>query len=399
MGSLLDITKATQDKTSYLYLLENIVALIPGHVYWKDKNGKYLGCNDEQARSLGLNSREEIVNKIPYENLSTKEANRLKKSDNAVLKYGKTITLEEPGIREDGSTGVFLTKKTPLYNKDSSIMGMLGVSIDITERKRQEFELKEARIKSTLQEEKIKTLKSVGANIAHELRTPLRSIVCGADAILDYLPDLLHGYELAKHAGLPVKNIFARTVEILKNMPERISREAMSANTVIDMLLMNIKEAELTEKDFIMLSAVESIDQALSRYPFQERQKGWVVWNKENDFKFFGNKLLFDHMIFNLMKNALYYVAAANKDDDKKIYINLERGENQNRIYFKDLGVGIASDVLPKIFDEFFSETMHGTGIGLSFCKTAMKQMGGSIICRSEKSKFTEFILSFPVVK
>lgn len=48
-------------------MLEEIIAVLPGRVYWKDKNGVYLGCNDKQAESLGLKRGYEIVGKTDFE--------------------------------------------------------------------------------------------------------------------------------------------------------------------------------------------------------------------------------------------------------------------------------------------------------------------------------------------
>ena len=124
-------------------VLKSITLLIPGHVYWKNTEGKYIGCNNEQAIALGLSSPEEIQKKVPYENLPEVEAKKLRAVDARVLKEGKTITLEEAGIRNDGSLGVFLTKKTPLKSQAGDVIGLLGSSIDITRRKELEEIIKE----------------------------------------------------------------------------------------------------------------------------------------------------------------------------------------------------------------------------------------------------------------
>ena len=116
----------------------------------------------------------------------------------------------------------------------------------------------------------------------------------------------------------------------------------------------------------------------------------------EDDFKFMGDELLMIHIIFNLLKNALYYIADASKG---KISIILERGEEVNKLYFKDTGTGISQEILPHIFDHFFSKTENGTGIGLSFCKMAMERINGEISCFSKEGEFTEFLLTFPILK
>ena len=65
------------------------------------------------------------------------------------------------------------------------------------------------------QAEKVKTMQSIGASIAHELRTPLRSILSGVSGIEKFLPTLLHGYDLAKKEQLGVETINPYQMQLL----------------------------------------------------------------------------------------------------------------------------------------------------------------------------------------
>ena len=68
-----------------------------------------------------------------------------------------------------------------------------------------------------------------------------------------------------------------------------------------------------------------------------------------------------------------------------------------NEIHFKDTGTGISSQILPHIFDSFFTtESSIGTGVGLAFSKMVMHSHHGEIDCLSKEGEYTEFILSFP---
>lgn len=98
-------------------------------------------------------------------------------------------------------------------------------------------------------------------------------------------------------------------------------------------------------------------------------------------------------MIFNLLKNAIYYIRDANKG---KIYIWAEHDVNFNILHVKDTGKGISASILPNIFNQFFTNTPHGAGIGLTFCKMVMERFGGDIICYSKKGEYADFILYFP---
>ncbi len=118
-----------------LDLLESVVALSPGHLYWKNKQNKYLGCNNAQARTLGLASRDEIITQEPYAQLPKEIAEKSRETDQEVLLFGKTVAIEEIGITGNGELGLFFSKKAPLFNSNQEIIGLIGISIDITAEK------------------------------------------------------------------------------------------------------------------------------------------------------------------------------------------------------------------------------------------------------------------------
>jgi signal transduction histidine kinase len=139
------------------------------------------------------------------------------------------------------------------------------------------------------------------------------------------------------------------------------------------------------------------VEQALQRYPFEPSERALVFWDaekaKDNNFMFYGKELFMVHILFNLFKNALYHIQKANKGE---IFIWLKPGERFNQLHLKDTGSGISAKVLPHIFDQFYTNTAHGSGIGLAFCKTSLQNMGGNIKCLSQEGEFAEFILSLP---
>jgi signal transduction histidine kinase len=70
----------------------------------------------------------------------------------------------------------------------------------------------------------------------------------------------------------------------------------------------------------------------------------------------------------------------------------------KNRLYFRDNGKGISPEILPRIFDKFFTSSKAGTGVGLAFCKLVMEGMNGTIECESNPEEYTLFKLSFPKI-
>jgi PAS domain S-box-containing protein len=141
------------DKTNLtISYLEKIISLMPGNVYWKDRTGKYLGCNDNLAKILKLPSRHAIAGKTIFDLANATLAKTTEKIDNDIMNKGQEMILEEPGIDINGHPSVYLTKKTPLYDEHNKVIGLLGVSIDITERKKMEEELRIAREKEKSEE-------------------------------------------------------------------------------------------------------------------------------------------------------------------------------------------------------------------------------------------------------
>src|SRR3990167_5101195 len=158
---------------------------MPGHVYWQDKNNVFLGCNDAQAKSAALKSRKEIVGKTNYDMIWRDQAGELDCINNQVIKEGKAYVVEEHANMALGPA-IFLTEKVPLRNEKQQIIGTLGISFDITERKKQEEELRLAKEKAEVANQ---AKSNFLAMVSHELRTPL-NVMLGLSQILKNQIDL-----------------------------------------------------------------------------------------------------------------------------------------------------------------------------------------------------------------
>lgn len=244
--------------------------------------------------------------------------------------------------------------------------------------------------------EKLRGVMSAASSMAHELRTPLLGIKSGIAGLKKYLPILFKGYQLAKEQGLPIEKIRGVHYAALIPVLNRIEEEAAYSNVIIDMMLMNAKKQQVDFSTFAVHLISKCIREALTRYPFgTESEKRKVHWEHipEQDFTFWGSDTLMVHVLFNLLKNALYFIAKAEKGEIT-IWISCQDG--MNCLHFKDTGTGIPRESLPHVFDHFYSTTNIGTGIGLSFCKMVMESFEGRITCDSIYGEYTEFILRFP---
>ncbi len=244
--------------------------------------------------------------------------------------------------------------------------------------------------------EQERAMLATAGSIAHELRTPLLGIRAGAAGLANYLPVLIDAYQTARSNGLPVAHIRTAHLDSLKGVIERIDGEARHSNTIIDMLLVSARPADAAVHDTHSCSISACVEAALRRYPFSEAERALVSWEKGGDFSFRGVELLMVHVLFNLIKNALRHIAGAGKGG---ISIRIETAPG-HRLLVRDSADGIAPEVLPHIFQRFYTSAgddgVLGAGIGLAFCRDVMESFGGTIICRSKHGEFSEFELSFP---
>jgi signal transduction histidine kinase len=243
--------------------------------------------------------------------------------------------------------------------------------------------------------EKLRTISAISGSIAHELRTPLRAISSGAAGIRRCLPSLIETYKIAEQNNLEIPYLSPPLYRSLTPAFTSIEVEAQTAFTFIDMLLVKVNEAPIAVAQLEICSIKHCIQDALRRYPFDGEDEKLIHWDSSNDFSFRGKELLIVHVFFNLLKNAIYYIKAVHKG---QINIWLEMGKKFNTVHFRDTGQGIAADILPRIFDRFYTKTNHGTGIGLAFCKLVMQGFEGDITCCSVMGEYTEFIIKFPKV-
>ncbi|EKD94226.1 MAG: sensory box sensor histidine kinase/response regulator [uncultured bacterium] len=147
-------------------ICNNILDIIPAGIYWKDLSGKYLGCNKHMCDILNL-SHADIVGKTDYDLIWQDAADSLHQNEQIVIKNKVKHEAEEISLMGTNEPRVFLSTKVPLYNKNEEITGIMGVSIDITDRKKQEqLKIKEERDLFT----------KTAQQLMHDIRSPISSL-------------------------------------------------------------------------------------------------------------------------------------------------------------------------------------------------------------------------------
>jgi len=259
-----------------------------------------------------------------------------------------------------------------------------------------------ARNKEMVEKNKLETTKAIGSSIAHEMRTPLSALSLQVKGLSDPLDKLLLTYEIACEHKLDIPKLSKTKIPLIKKIINLMGIELNSADSFIDMLLMNVKHQDYLQ-DLEKVSMLSTIEESIERYPFVGNQRSFVhIENNDSDFYYMGNKLLMIHVFFNLIKNALYYLSVKHKSDEFKditIKLMVDPINHRNKVIFRDTGTGIKKAKLSKIFTKFYSETNHGVGIGLSFCRLTVESFNGKIFCKSVEGEFTEFVLDFMDIK
>jgi PAS domain S-box-containing protein len=128
-------------------LFDEVIANIPIYVFWKDREGRYLGCNQRFASVAGVGRRENIVGKTDYDlDWRREEVESRRRYDRVVMdKRVPLLDVEETQLQPDGKEAVFLTSRVPLAAESGEVTGVLAICADITQRKRAETELRESR--------------------------------------------------------------------------------------------------------------------------------------------------------------------------------------------------------------------------------------------------------------
>jgi len=237
-------------------------------------------------------------------------------------------------------------------------------------------------------EEKNLALEALAGGIAHEMRNPLGQIRHNLDEIVQEI--------------LPARNDATQSVTVkdIETIRLRVAQAETAVNRglhIIDMTLENFRGEDLFRHEFASLSASAATRKAIDEYGYaseNERQKMFLQGGE--DFIFRGDENSYVFVLYNLFLNALHVLRDRS---DGRIDIRLLGGEPMNRVVIRDNGPGIPQENLARIFDPFFtSGKKGGTGLGLAFCRRVMRSFGGDIQCTSEVGKFTEFVLTFPVL-
>lgn len=226
-----------------------------------------------------------------------------------------------------------------------------------------------------------KIRREFSANVSHELKTPLQSVL---------------GYSEIMLSGL-VKP------EDTKRFLQKINDEAHNLLRLIDDIMQLSKLDELTHdmmEEFTLQDVAQSALARLKDKAGRLQVSLQLVDSTGGDSKLLGISSLMEEIFFNLLDNGLKY-----NHPGGEVTLCLSEGENKYTVSVADTGMGIPGSELPHIFERFYRvdrsrhKAIEGTGLGLSIVKHGVGFHGGSIRVVSTVGQGTEFIMKFPKPK
>ena len=354
--------RVLQEKISYY---ENILALMPGSVYWLDRNNVYMGCNDIQASQVMLSSRHDIVGKKTADLLSSLEqAIEVDKLNNKVMETGIAHSDIERGMFPDGER-VYFSQKVPLRDKQDEIIGLLGISLDITELKKTEAALIIAKEHAEAAN-RVKT--EFIANMSHDIRTPLSGVIGMSNLLLERLtqPENKQFVHWINQSGHQLLNLLNSILDV-------VSAE-------------NMNDTDIREETFDLRQCLDDIIQL-------ERPTTFL--------KGISLTVNVHRILLNLLGNAIKFTQTGSIVIDVKL-IDIEDVSSGLQFYVIDTGIGISIEQQPKVFERFFRASSSydgvysGYGVGLHIAQSYVKILGGKLNFISQPGVGSTFYFDLP---
>jgi PAS domain S-box-containing protein len=363
--------------------LESLLENIPTMVFVKDaRELRFVRFNQAGEQLLGY-SRGDLIGKSDRDFFPPEQADFFINKDREVLVRGHVSDIPEEEIDTRQGRRILHTRKVPLFDTDGHPSLLLGISMDITEQKLVEREVRklndELRIKAEALTAVNQELESFCYSVSHDLRAPLRAIDGYSNILVQDHADQISAD--AKRLLNAISHNSRHMAELIDDLLEfsRLGRQAFTV-TKVDM-------TELAEQ-----AAAEIIHGLQgSKSPIVSIQPLLHVQ---------GDPKALHHVWLNLIDNAVKYSA---NTDSPTVSVRAERGEGEIVYSVCDNGVGFDMRYYDKLFGVF--ERLHspkeypGTGVGLAIVKRVVTRHGGRVWAESIPGRGATFRFSLPVVE
>jgi len=385
-------------------LLRSLIDNLPDYIYVKDAQGRFIVDNIAHRQFVGANSFDEVAGKTTFDFFPQELARKFSYDDQLIMESGHPLlNREELVVDRFGKQHWHATTKVPLRNNDGRIVGLVGVSRDITERKLAEEQLQRAntelaRSKTELenvladlqksheelkaaqfqliQAEKMQSVGRLAAGVAHEVKNPLAILGMG----IDYM---------TKNLVSPDENVAL----ILNDMNEALKRADSIILGLLDFSVPRALDLRAEDLSALVEQSIGLVRHELSAYPIKlarqlDEHLPAVYLDKNKTKQVFVNILT--NAIHAMPQGGTLQVRTYSKqlqageidhDAGSRVADRFRVGETVVITEVMDTGTGISEEKLAKIFDPFFTTkpTGKGTGLGLTVTKKIVELHGGTI--------------------
>jgi len=396
-STIQDITKRKQAEESLAQernLLRTLIDNMPDNIYVKDTKSRFIVANIAVARLMGATTPDELLGKTDFEFYPQELADKYYADDQNVIKMGQLLVgQEEPTVDPEGNRKWYSTTKVPLRDSRGKITGIIGISRDITARKRAEDDRERLMQTLALKNEELESVLYV---TSHDLRAPLVNIQ-GFSNELSRSCDLIHSAlrDKVKAADMSEE---VRTV-LNKDVPEALGFILSSATRMDSLLsgllrLSRLGQAAVNIEPLDMNAMLTDVTKSME---YQVKEAGATV-DIESLPPCLGDASQINQVFSNILDNALKYL-----DESRQGMIRIcAKIEDGQCIYcVEDNGAGIAPEHQRKIFEIFHRlepDRKSGEGLGLTIVRHVLDRHNGKVWVESEPGKGSKFFVSLPSV-
>ncbi len=348
--------------------LDSILKFSPTVIYIKDIQGRYTAIN-AQYEALFNVKNSEVQGKTDLEIFPSEIAEQFMANDRRVFQTGAPLEIEEVAPHPDGPH-TYISTKFPLRDSQGEIYGLCGISLDITERKRAEEQLRLSQ-KKLQHAEKMSAVGKLSASIAHEFNNPIYGIRNVLEKLREEsaLSSKEKGFVgLAINECNRISNLITKLQDF--NRPSNDRFEMVDIHEIIDDMLM-LEKRKFQDKKIKLIQNYAAKVPKIRGVPDQIRQ-----------------------VILNLLQNA----EDAASGDGGVISISTRALPQSVQIEVEDNGCGIPAENNLNIFEPFFTTkpSVKGTGLGLSISYGIIEAHGGAIEVQSTEGTGSCFLVTLP---
>jgi len=363
-------------------LLRAVIDNLPIFIFVKDRESRFLVNNRAHLKVLGARTQEEVIGKADSDIFPPAIAAKYFADERSILETGQPlINAEEITVDPAGREHWLLTDKVPFRNSGGEVVGVVGMSHDITERKLAEDELR----RMTLEWQKAKAEAEAAnqakgqflANMSHEIRTPMSAVIGMSDLLLD-----------------------TPLTEEQRDCAETIHQSAETLlgilNDILDFSKIEAGRMALESVPFDLRRCVEN---AVDLFAAKAEEKGIelaLLLAPDLPAMVQGDPGRLRQVLLNLISNAVKFTdqgevvvsvaAAPAAAEDKAVAVDFE---------VRDTGIGIAEEHRDRLFQVFVqadsstTRRHEGTGLGLAICQRLVSLMGGELALESRPGSGT----------